>query len=157
KLGDQGKACISTPRHAIISIHYNQTRSHEIAMSFSLLSHRVTTFETPAPAGARLFSHWWMRAGLIFILFTLVGLFEAGQSLMLQSVYGRSMAAWRSLLMGVLDWYIWALLTPLVVSAVHTFPIEQRYWPGRLLLHVFLSFVLSVVVIVFFTPLLQLV
>jgi two-component sensor histidine kinase len=96
-----------------------------------------------------------MRAALILAVFTLVGLLEAGQSIMLQYLANRPSSALKSLILGVADWYIWAALTPLVLWGSHLFPIEQRYWPRRLLFHTVAGIVCATLVIALMIPVLE--
>jgi two-component sensor histidine kinase len=110
----------------------------------------------PARVPAESFlAHWWVRWGLIFAAWTLIGLIESGQGFMLQSLYGKSIPRWKSVVMGVADWYIWAALTPFLLWGLRHFPIEQRNWPRRLMLHAAIGFACSMLVIILFVPLLD--
>jgi signal transduction histidine kinase len=100
-------------------------------------------------------TRWWLPLSLILFIFTLVGLLEAGQTLMMQYLSNRSSSGWRVLLLGVVDWYIWAALTPFVLWGSQRFPIGQRNWPKRLLLHAVIGILCATTVIVFMIPILE--
>jgi signal transduction histidine kinase len=100
-------------------------------------------------------TRWWLPICLILFIFTLVGLLEAGQSLMMQYLSNRSPSGWRVLLLGVVDWYIWAALTPFVLWGSQRFPIGQKNWPRRLLLHSLLGVICATTVIAFMIPILE--
>src|SRR5262245_60365438 len=95
----------------------------------SLPSPGYAAAQTPSAPRPHFLSRWWPRIGLIFAIFTLVGVLEAGQSIMMQLVSNKSPSGWRALLLGVADWYMWAALTPFVLWASQLYPIEQRDWP----------------------------
>src|SRR5262249_53280184 len=110
-----------------------------------------------APAHFWSQSHWRLRFGLILGIFTLVGMLEAGQSIMMQLMSGKSPSGWRALFLGVTDWYMWAALTPFVLWGSQLYPIEQRNWPRRVFFHVFVSILCATAVISLMIPVLELI
>src|SRR5947209_9121855 len=111
-------------------------------MNFSNLQRRdgPVTYGRFAPRRPFL-ARWLVRLGVIVLIFTLVGLLEAGQSLMMQFLSNRPASGWRTLVVALADWYIWAALTPFVLFAAQVFSLGQRDWPLSLFLHVVLSLV----------------
>jgi signal transduction histidine kinase len=97
---------------------------------------------------------WWLRIGLIILIYTFVGVLETGQNLMMQYLANRPPTGWKALLVGVSDWYIWAALTPIILLVVHYCPLGQRSWPVSLFLHIVLSVMCASVVIQLMIPLL---
>lgn len=81
--------------------------------------------------------------GLIFLAWTVVGLFFFSQGLT-QKLFTRDPTPWWhylvSWLVGV---YTSAFLTPVILWLGRRFPIERRNWPRRLALHLLLSIVFS--------------
>jgi two-component system LytT family sensor kinase len=77
----------------------------------------------------------WVRWLLVFGVWTLFGLIDTGQSRILHNTPTEPFPWMASLAFGVSDWYIWALLTPLIVWTVRRFPLGQQNWPLRLPLH----------------------
>src|SRR5262245_16970036 len=123
---------------------------------------RTATSSLPLPAATlvtpqrrRYYLTWWLRIGLILAIFTLVGVLEAGQSMMMQYLANRPFSSWRALVLGLADWYIWAALTPLVLWAAQLFPLIQRNWPLSLLLHVVLSIMCATIVVVLMIPVME--
>lgn len=106
----------------------------------------------------RFLSRWWLRLGLILAIFTLVGILETGQGLIMQYLSNRPASAWQALVLGLADWYIWAALTPFVLWAAQHFPIVQRNWLLsllRLLLHLVLSTLCATIVIILMIPVME--
>jgi signal transduction histidine kinase len=123
-----------------------------------LASPGVLLGDIPAPPPRRFFARWWLRAALILIVFTLVGVLEAGQSIMMQylsNMPSSFTSALQTLVLGVADWYIWAALTPFVLFASQLFPIEQRNWPRRLLFHSVCAIVCATAVIAMMIPVVE--
>jgi signal transduction histidine kinase len=72
---------------------------------------------------------------LVFWVWTLLGLFDATQ-FYVHSNYRNKHITWDvALASGLADWYIWALLSPLMIWLARRFPFEQRCWLPRLVLH----------------------
>lgn len=118
-------------------------------------SSRLQPMGHPVRPRGRFLSQRWLRLGLILAIFTLVGVLEAGQNIMLQYLSNRSPSGWRALLLGVTDWYIWAALTPFILWGSQLYPIEQRNWPGRVFFHVFVGILCATAVIVLMIPILE--
>jgi two-component sensor histidine kinase len=111
--------------------------------------------DLPVPARKPVRSRWWLRLAVIFLVFTVVGLLETGQNLMMQYIANRSPMGWQALLVGVSDWYIWAALTPFVLLAVRYCPLGQRSWPINLFLHGVLSVLCATLVVQLMVPVLE--
>ncbi len=79
----------------------------------------------------------WARFVLAFGCWTLLGLFEASQLYLTHSSRGEDVSLARSLGMGMSLWYAWGILAVFVFKFARRFPIEQRNWPRRILLHLF--------------------
>jgi two-component system LytT family sensor kinase len=97
----------------------------------------------------------WLRWLLVFGIWTLIGLLDAGQYYALMVYHGREVAWWKALVMGLWDWYIWMLLAPCILRFARRFPLTSRRWPGHLLLHLVAGVFLSTVVVVGDLPALQ--
>lgn len=103
-----------------------------------------------------LLQRGWVRCLLVFGIWTTLGLVDASHRYFYFHAYvdpDKQQAAWVHLLVGLSDWYVWALLTPLIVWLAHRFPLE-RCSGIRILLHVFASFASGVVVIAVCMPIL---
>jgi two-component sensor histidine kinase len=111
--------------------------------------------DLPEPAREPVRARWWLRLALIFLVFTVVGLLEAGQNLMMQYLANRPFTGWQALLMGVSDWYIWAALTPFVLLAAQYCPLGQRSWPVSLFLHIVLSVMCATLVVQLMIPVME--
>jgi len=81
----------------------------------------------------------WYRWGLIFIIWTLFGLFLASQMYMDYSRSDRPFKWHKILLLEMCYGYIWALLTPLMLWLARKFPIERNRWRESLAIHILAS------------------
>ena len=83
--------------------------------------------------------------GLIFLAWTVVGLFFFTQGLT-QKLFSRDPTPWWHYLVGwLVGVYTSACLTPAILWLGRRFPIERRNWPRRLALHLLLSIAFSFV------------
>lgn len=94
----------------------------------------------------KLLKHWWVRALIVLGIWTLPGLVDASQSYLWHSLHNQPVRVGVLLVIGVSDWYVWALLTPLLVWMVRRYPLE-RPGPGRLMLHAVASICTPLLVI----------
>lgn len=92
-----------------------------------------------------------VRWTLILIAWTLLGLFFATQNYVnayLQSSYAaytKLALTWRqAVLLSLSEWYLWAMLAPLVLWLARRFPIERPARLRGLLIHALAGLVLSV-------------
>src|SRR5262245_48176219 len=86
----------------------------------------------------------WVKLVLVFALWTLLGIFTAFR-LMLSYAYSGSAIAWQpALRIALTDWYVWAALAPAIAWLARRFAIEQRSWPGSLLVHLPASLFFSI-------------
>ena len=105
--------------------------------------------EDVAATGGRWWESLWARLGMIWVGWTIVGLFFACQ-LYLATLNGEHPVKWSSaLFMQLTDVYLWALVTPLVLWLARRFQLERHSWRRNLSLHALFSvintiFVLSV-------------
>src|SRR3954447_11322943 len=78
----------------------------------------------------------WQRFGLLMVLWTVLGLIDAGQ-FYVHTNYFRSRAMhWEeALASGLADWYVWALLAPFIFDLGRRFPLDAAHWRRRLPLH----------------------
>jgi hypothetical protein len=87
----------------------------------------------------------WARAGLIFAVWTLLGLFDASHSIIRYASAGDPVAWYNVLAMCLALWYCWAFLAFFVFRLARRYPFDGRNWPRRLALHlaacVFFAFV----------------
>jgi two-component sensor histidine kinase len=120
----------------------------------SLIKPGSSPAQVPVTVSGQMRSRWWLRIGLILLIYTLIGMLEAGQNLMMQYLSNRPPSTWKALLVGISDWYIWAALTPFVLLVVHYCPFGQRSWPVSLFLHIVLSVMCASLVIQLMIPVL---
>ena len=79
------------------------------------------------------------RWSLIFIIWTLFGLFLASQMYMDYSRSDRPFKWHKILLLEMSYGYLWALLTPLMLWLARKFRIERNHWKESLMIHIFAS------------------
>ncbi|HWS99670.1 MAG TPA: histidine kinase [Pyrinomonadaceae bacterium] len=85
----------------------------------------------------------WARAGLVFGVWTVIGLIFTLQWYF-AAYRSEQPVPWGRALYVQMSWgYLWALATPLVLWLVHRFPIEKQHWRRSVLVHVFASTLLS--------------
>jgi len=96
---------------------------------------------------------FWLKALLVFAIWTTLGLVDAGQSYFYSRVHSQEdpLPLWAALLGGISDWYLWALFTPLIVWMALRWPLERRHW-NRVLLHGVSSLATSMIVIAIILP-----
>lgn len=78
---------------------------------------------------------FWLPCLIGVGLWMVVGLVDAGQTYLLRSATASGTPWWSALLLGVSDWYVWAVLTPFIFWLASRYPLESRQWRRRLLLH----------------------
>jgi hypothetical protein len=83
------------------------------------------------PSQARLPS--WVLIGCIW---TAMGVGLGGQLYLMSIRMGHLGTWWGAILMGLLTWYLWALLSPVVFWIARRFPLEASTWGRNLLFHV---------------------
>lgn len=101
----------------------------------------------------------WARWSLFFAVYfgfwTSLGLFNVGQSYIRHRWADEPMDWGYTLLIGWADWYMWALLAPLIFSLSIRFPLDQRNWLASLPLHVLVSVVSAALVASVLVPIIQ--
>lgn len=81
----------------------------------------------------------WSRAGLIFGVWTVIGLVFSAQWYF-AAFRSEQSVPWSRALYIQMSWgYLWALATPLVLWLVRRFPFDKRNWRRSLLSHLFAS------------------
>jgi signal transduction histidine kinase len=81
----------------------------------------------------------WMRWGLIFAFWTLLGFIDGSQFYIFLNYYrGKSITYGLALASGVADWYIWGILSPFIFQIGRHFPFEQQRWLRWLGIHIVL-------------------
>jgi len=75
----------------------------------------------------------WLGWLAIPALATLLGFFFATRTFMLYNAYPDNSITWsEALLPALTDWYLWALLVPLITLLARAFPLERGRWLRRL-------------------------
>jgi signal transduction histidine kinase len=93
---------------------------------------------------------WW---ALVFAVWTLLGLLDAGATYFHWAlVLGRPLPWWQVVGLGFADWYICAALTPAVFWIARRCSFRQGRWPLRLLFHLGASLLFGVLVIAISSP-----
>jgi two-component system, LytTR family, sensor kinase len=78
----------------------------------------------------------WKRFWLLMLMWTVLGLIDAGQFYVHINYFrGRTVRWEEALASGLADWYVWAALAPFIVALGRRYPIEHSNWPRRLALH----------------------
>src|SRR5438874_2133222 len=76
----------------------------------------------------------WVRWGLIFGFWTLLGVFFGIQLYLINALEYRHPISWRQAMFWALsDWYIWAMLSPLVLWLARLFHLSRESWAQDLL------------------------
>jgi two-component system LytT family sensor kinase len=76
-----------------------------------------------------------VRKWLIIIgIFTSLGLYFTFQSIMIHAIRGIPMD-WPQHLLDCSGWYIWALLTPIVLKISSRLPLRKSHWPRQVMVH----------------------
>jgi signal transduction histidine kinase len=87
------------------------------------------------PAGLFSMSRW-QRFWAIMALWTVLGLIDAGQFYVHLNYFKSRSVNWEeALASGLADWYVWAILAPLIFRLGRRFPLDSAHWRRRLLLH----------------------
>jgi anti-sigma regulatory factor (Ser/Thr protein kinase) len=111
--------------------------------------------------GEFVLARHWLRWLLIFGLWTLLGLFEAGQTYFLSELLyepGRKkLSLEQCLLLSLGIWYGLAVLSPLLIALARYFPFEPRKWKSRLAILLTATTVLSLLKVGLDVPLEKLV
>jgi signal transduction histidine kinase len=83
-----------------------------------------------------MLKRWWPRGLVLVAGFTLVGLFFASRTYILYNSYpDNSITWWDAMWPALVDWYGWALLSPLGIWLAWRIPIERERWLRGLAVH----------------------
>jgi len=99
-------------------------------------------FPMPLSKTGQLLQSRLVRYALIFVVWTLVGLFFTSQVLFNSIYMEKRMPLGNVLFMQMSICYLWALTTPLVLWLARKYRIDRANWPRRTLLHVVVSVLL---------------
>jgi signal transduction histidine kinase len=79
--------------------------------------------------------NWFQRPWLVHVLllgiWTLLGLFDAGQTLFYYRLLDRPVPADLVILRGLAEWYIWAMLAPLILDVARWTPFGPGRWAAN--------------------------
>jgi two-component system LytT family sensor kinase len=93
----------------------------------------------------------WRKWLFWFILWTLLGLTEAARLYIRYNVT-KVIIPWpQAVSWGLLDFYLWGVLSPLVVWAARWLPFERGKWIKSLMGHIVLSLAISLIQLFFYT------
>src|SRR5215210_2274302 len=89
---------------------------------------------------------FWARAGVIFGVWTIIGLVFSAQWYF-AAFRSEQPVSWARALYVQMSWgYLWALATPLVLYLVRRFPFDKQKWPRSLFAHLLFSTLLIFIV-----------
>ncbi|MDQ8186500.1 histidine kinase [Pelagicoccus sp. SDUM812002] len=80
---------------------------------------------------------------LLFLLWTAVGLSFASQFYLSSSLSGRPVSWGQAISYSLADWYVWALLSLIVLRLAHRVPIERLRWSRHMLVHLIASILIA--------------
>ena len=117
-------------RKRLVPLAFDSNRSNEA----SLLEPEAASQALPHSSFRVEFNPWrkWL---LIFGIFTFLCIYFATQNWIANTIRGTQMN-WRLQITDGLGWYIWALLTPLVLKAGQMFPLQRKGWIKLAMIHV---------------------
>src|SRR6266851_989718 len=122
------------------------------------LSTALTAYRSLPTAGPleKVLERRWARWLLFIGFWTLLGLFNAGQSYISRRI-ARDLPfnPVDAVVIGVVDWYIWAALVPLIHILVRRFPLDQENWPRSVPLHLAVGILCTLLVLVLTVPVFQ--
>ncbi|HYE64850.1 MAG TPA: hypothetical protein VD966_04670, partial [Pyrinomonadaceae bacterium] len=98
-------------------------------------------------AGGGLWQRRWVRLGLIWGVWTIIGLVFTIQFYFAAFRSERPIEFFRALYVQMSWSYVWALATPLILWLARRFPIERNKWPRNLLIHLLTSTLLVFVAV----------
>jgi len=118
-----------------------------------LASCRVDSGAAPAES---IFQRRWARWALFIAFWTFLGLFNAGQSYISRRIANNlPFNLVDAIVIGVVDWYLWAALVPLIYFLVRRYPLDQQNWPTSLPLHMAVGTLCTLLILVLIVPVFQ--
>jgi len=112
--------------------------------------------ESPATPIETLFQRRWARWALFIAFWTFLGLFNAGQSYIIRRIaLALPFNLVDAIVIGVVDWYLWAALVPLIYFLVRRYPLDQQSWPTSLPLHLAVGTLCTLLILVLIVPVFQ--
>jgi two-component system LytT family sensor kinase len=104
----------------------------------------ITLHEVSSEAkGKEMWQKRWVRVGLIWGIWTFIGLLFASQWYFAAYRSERPVEWFMALYVQMTWCYLWALATPLILWLTRRFPVERQNWLRNLLVHVCASLLLS--------------
>jgi sensor histidine kinase YesM len=92
--------------------------------------------------------HWLA----FFALWTLLGLFFATQSYIGYAYISKSQASWtQAISLALSEWYLWGLLSVLILALAKRFQIESGRWKSSLLIHLTISILFAIAHLAFYS------
>src|ERR671917_68225 len=85
----------------------------------------------------------WRPWGIIFVGWTLYGVFFACQTYLNSAYYGKPTPFVRTLMVWLICAYLWALLTPSIIRIARRFPVERGQYLRSTAVHLFASALFS--------------
>src|SRR5262245_22656864 len=85
--------------------------------------------------------------GLVVGLWTLLGVIDATQIYLQSQLTGVHTDWWNALIIGLIDWYVLAALTPLIYFLARHFRFEPRQRARDIVLHIVVSCLCALVVL----------
>ena len=93
----------------------------------------MTSPPDESPPSGKLHWRWW---GLVWLVATFLGFFEAHQTITWLRLEGITIPWSTAVIWGLADWYLWAALAPVIVALSRRLPMEQGKWKVALLVHI---------------------
>jgi two-component system LytT family sensor kinase len=87
----------------------------------------------------------WKAWLLIIALWTVPGLLSAIQMYFLLASGGHPISGWQALLWNMPGWYVWAILTPVILRLGRIYPIHRAHLVNGLLVHLPISVVFALI------------
>jgi two-component system LytT family sensor kinase len=89
------------------------------------------------PEGAQAgVPRWWLGPGLVLAGYSVLALVYGAQLSVYRASRGEPTGFGESFLVGAIEWYGWALLTPFILAVARRVRATGRPWPVQLVLHV---------------------
>jgi signal transduction histidine kinase len=96
---------------------------------------------------------WWIRATSYLAVWTALGLFFSGQ-IYLDHAYADRPVSWpQAIYLGLAEWYVWALLSPLILCVARRFPFERGSRVKSLAVHLPVTLFVTLLKLALYSPL----
>ena len=81
----------------------------------------------------------WQTRLALFLVWTILGVLEATREHIVFNIGGGDFKWHQTLVWGLTDWYLWGILSLIIVRITRVVGFERRLWPWNLLLHLSLA------------------